>query len=186
MIAAGRERAVDVAEVGGERLPGDRAARGSTPTSTRSRSSTRLKLGSFVYAYGTVRALLAWRPAHWQVVIDGESRAFDGYSVAVANSGVFGGGMYLVPDASSTTACSTSCSMDAMPKRRYLANLPKVFKGTHVHDAGPAHPARRARSPSTPTGRSRLYADGDPIAELPATVRVAPGALRVLAPEAPR
>jgi diacylglycerol kinase family enzyme len=26
------------------------------------------------------------------------------------------------------------------------------------------------------------YADGDPIAELPATVRVAPGALRVIAP----
>ena len=41
-------------------------------------------------------------------MIDGEPRSFDGYSVAVSNSGVFGGGMFLAPDASSTTACWTS------------------------------------------------------------------------------
>ena len=32
--------------------------------------------------------------------LDGEPRSFTGYSVAVCNSGVFGGGMYLAPDAS--------------------------------------------------------------------------------------
>ena len=56
-----------------------------------------------------------------------------------------------------------------------------MFKGTHLERAGPATPAR-------PHGRFHAdrpftaYADGDPIAELPATVDVVPGTLRVLAP----
>jgi diacylglycerol kinase family enzyme len=125
--------------------------------------------------------LASWRPAHWEVVIDGEAHSFDGYSVAVANSGVFGGGMYLVPDARVDDGLLDVVLMDAMPKRRYLANLPRVFKGTHVHEPG-LHFLRGREVAFHADRPFRLYADGDPIAELPATVRVSPGALRVLAP----
>jgi YegS/Rv2252/BmrU family lipid kinase len=184
VIAAGRDRMVDMAEVGASAYLGIGSA-GIDSDVSEIALSTRLKLGGFVYAYGTVRALLSWRPAHWQVVIDGEARAFDGYSVAVANSGVFGGGMYLVPDAVLDDGMLDVVLMDAMPKRSYLANLPKVFKGTHVHAEG-LH-ILRAREVAFHADRPfTLYADGDPIADLPATVRVAPGTLRVLAPEAPR
>ena len=62
-------------------------------------NSTRLKLGRPVYLYGTLRALAAWKPARWKVTVDGDAHEFTGYSVAVANSGVFGGGMHLAPDA---------------------------------------------------------------------------------------
>ena len=67
------------------------------------------------------------------------------------------------------------------PKRRYLLNLPKVFKGTHVHEEG-LHivPAREVTF--TADRPFTAYADGDPIARLPTTVRVVPGALRVLVP----
>jgi diacylglycerol kinase family enzyme len=68
-----------------------------------------------------------------------------------------------------------------VPKRRYLANLPKVFKGTHLEEPG-LH-LLRGRSVSFHADRPfTAYADGDPIAELPATVDVVPGTLRVLAP----
>jgi diacylglycerol kinase family enzyme len=118
-------------------------------------------------------------------VIDGASRGFVGYSVAVANTGVFGGGMYLVPDAALDDGMLDVVLMDDVPKRRYLANLPKVFRGTHVHEPG----LHLLRGREVAFGADRpftAYADGEPIAQLPATVRVAPRALRVLAPEAPR
>jgi YegS/Rv2252/BmrU family lipid kinase len=183
VIAAGRERTVDVAEVDGRAYLGIASA-GIDSDVNEIALGTPLKLGSLVYAYGVLKALRAWRPAHWEVVIDGEARAFDGYSVAVANSGVFGGGMYLVPDARLDDGLLDVVLMDNIPKRRYLANLPRVFKGTHVHEPG-LH-VLRAREVAFHADRPfTVYGDGDPIAELPATVRVAPGALRVLAPEPP-
>jgi YegS/Rv2252/BmrU family lipid kinase len=164
VIAAGRERRVDMAQVDGRAYLGIASAG----------IATRLPLGGLVYVYGVLKALLAWRPAHWEVVIDGTARGFDGYSVAVANTGVFGGGMYLVPDARVDDGLLDVVLMDNMPKRRYLANLPKVFTGTHVDEPG-LH-ILRAREVAFHADRPfTAYADGDPIAELPATVRVAPG-----------
>ena len=56
-----------------------------------------------------------------------------------------------------------------------------MFKGTHVTSPGSTSCAG-ARSRSSADRPFTAYADGDPIADLPATVRVRPGALRVLAP----
>jgi diacylglycerol kinase family enzyme len=56
-----------------------------------------------------------------------------------------------------------------------------VFKGTHLQEPGLV--LLRGRSVSFHADRPfTAYADGDPIAELPATVRVLAGALRVIAP----
>jgi diacylglycerol kinase family enzyme len=66
-------------------------------------------------------------------------------------------------------------------KLRFLANLPKVFAGSHVDlDVIATHRAReveiRADRPFD------VYADGEPITSLPAAIKVVPGALRVIAP----
>ena len=112
-----------------------------------------------IYVYSTLRALRGWRQAHWQVVVDGEAQSFAGYSVAVANSGVFGGGMYLAPDASLDDGLLDVVLIGACAKRRYLANLPKVFKGTHVTSDTthvPARPRDRVpRRPAVPRLRGR-------------------------------
>jgi len=56
-----------------------------------------------------------------------------------------------------------------------------VFKGTHVDS--PGFEIRRGRAITFSADRPfTAYADGDPIADLPVTVSVAPGALRVIAP----
>ena len=179
-LAAGRERRIDVGEAGGRTYVGILSA-GFDSEVNRIANGTRLPLGTQVYAYGALRALWSWKPAEWEVDIDGTRHQFTGYAVAVSNSGVFGGGMWLVPDAQIDDGRIEAVLSEHVPKRRYLAGLPKVFKGTHVHEPG-LHivPARevsfRADRPFT------AYADGDPIAELPATVRVIPRCLRVLAP----
>ena len=179
-IRHGRERRVDLAEVGGRTYLGILSA-GLDSDAQDVANATRLRLGALVYAYGALRALSAWRTARWTVSLDGETRSFDGYSVAVANSGVFGSGMHLVPDAELDDGMLDVVLSEDIPKRRYLANVPKVFKGTHVGEPG-LH-ILRARSVTFEADRPfTAYADGDPIAELPATVRVVSGTLRVLAP----
>jgi YegS/Rv2252/BmrU family lipid kinase len=176
----GPERRVDLAAVDGRTYLGILSA-GLDSDANRLANATRLPLGTGVYAYAALRALAAWRPARWTVTIDGASREFDGYSVAVSNSGVYGSGMYLVPDAELDDGMLDVVLSADIPKRRFLANLPKVFKGTHVHEPG-LH-MLKGRSVSFHADRPfTAYADGDPIAELPATVDVVPGTLRVLAP----
>jgi YegS/Rv2252/BmrU family lipid kinase len=179
-IAAGRERRVDLAEAAGRCYVGILSAGLDSDVQVIA-NGTRLPLGTLVYLYGTLRALRAWRPARWEVALDGERRTFTGYSVAVANSGVFGGGMWLVPDASLEDGLLDVALSADRPKRRFLRNLPRVFRGTHVHE--PGFEVLRAREVTFRADRPfTAFADGDPVADLPATVRVHAGALRVLAP----
>jgi YegS/Rv2252/BmrU family lipid kinase len=180
LLAAGKERRIDVGEAGGRTYVGILSA-GFDSDVNRIANGTRLPLGTQVYAYGALRALWSWKPANWDVEIDGAHHEFSGYAVAVANSGVFGGGMWLVPDASVDDGLLDIAFTMDRPKLAYLRGLKQVFDGTHVDSPGfTIHRGRevtfRADRPFT------AYADGDPIAELPATVRVLAGALRVIAP----
>ena len=59
--------------------------------------------------------------------------------------------------------------------------MPRVFKGTHVHDAS-VRVERAARDQGQRSRPFAVYADGDPVADLPATIRVVPEAVRVLLP----
>ena len=85
--------------------------------------------------------------------------AFTGYSVAAANSSAFGGGMFIAPDAELDDGEFDVVTVGEVGKLRFLGNLPKVFKGTHVEEdevrvfrAPQLELERRAGpSPSTPT-----------------------------------
>jgi YegS/Rv2252/BmrU family lipid kinase len=180
VLAAGKERRIDVAEAGGTVYVGILSA-GFDSIVNEIANATRLPLGTLVYAYGALRALASWKPARWEVVVDGAEHDFTGYAVAVANSGVFGGGMWLVPNAELDDGMLDVALTADRPKGAYLRGLNKVFKGTHVDEPGftllrGCEITFRADRPFVP------YADGDPIAALPITVRVLPRALRVIAP----
>jgi YegS/Rv2252/BmrU family lipid kinase len=180
VLVAGRETAVDVADVGGRAYLGIASA-GLDSDVQDIANATRLPLGRLVYLYAAVRALRAWQPAGWEVVVDGEAHAFRGYSVAVANSGVFGGGMRLVPDAVLDDGLLDVVLIRDKARAGYLVNLFRVFRGTHVGDQ--ALVFLRGREVAFQADRPFVaYADGDPIAALPATVRVEPRSLRVLVP----
>jgi YegS/Rv2252/BmrU family lipid kinase len=180
VLAEAREQRIDVADIDGRAYLGI-ASSGLDSDAGDIANATRLKLGQLVYVYATLRAVRAWRPARWEVVIDGAPHSFSGYSVAVANSGVFGGGMYLAPDAKLDDGLLDVVMIHDLPKRTYLAALPKVFTGAHVREPGVE--MCQAREVAFHADRPfNVQADGDPIADLPATVRVQPGALRVLAP----
>jgi YegS/Rv2252/BmrU family lipid kinase len=180
VLAAWRIRAVDVAEAGGRPYLGIASA-GFDSDVQDIANSTRLPLGGAVYAYSTLAALRGWKDANWHVEVDGTPYDFAGYSVAVANSGMFGGGMQLVPHASLDDGELDVLLTRAAPKTGYLRNLPRVFKGSHVGE--PNLEFLRGTEVSFHADRPfAAYADGDPIGDLPVTIRVRPGALRVLAP----
>jgi YegS/Rv2252/BmrU family lipid kinase len=180
VLAEGREQRIDVGDIDGRAYLGI-ASSGLDSDAGDLANATRLKLGQLVYVYATLRAVVAWRPARWEVVIDGRPRSFVGYSVGVANSGVFGGGMFLAPDARLDDGLLDVVMIKDMPKRTLLAALPKVFTGAHVRE--PGIELLQAREVAFHADRPfNVQADGDAIADLPATVRVQPGALRVMAP----
>jgi YegS/Rv2252/BmrU family lipid kinase len=142
------------------------------------------RLGRLVYVYGALRALAAWKPATFVVEVDGERLEFTGWSVAAANSKAYGGGMLLAPDASLEDGAFDVVMIGQTSKLYCLRMLPKVFKGTHVRD--PSVRILRGSELSVRADRPFVvYADGDPIGELPMTLRVLPGALRVLLPRPP-
>jgi YegS/Rv2252/BmrU family lipid kinase len=180
LLVTGAEREIDLAEADGNCFLGIASA-GIDSDVNRIALETRLKLGTFVYTYGTLRALVSWKPARWELTIDGETRSFAGYSVAVCNSGVFGGGMFLAPDAKLDDGLLDVVLIAAQSKLAYLRGLPRVFKGTHLQY--PAVELIQGREVTFAADRPfTAYADGDPIAALPATVRALPRALRVVAP----
>jgi diacylglycerol kinase family enzyme len=141
-------------------------------------------LGGLVYAYGALRALVSWRAARFEIELDppGERHRFMAYTVGACNSKTYGGGMRAAPDAILDDGLLDVVVLESVSKLKFVTKiLPKVFKGTHVREPGVK--VFRAREVSIDADRPfTMYADGDPIGELPVTVRAVPGAVRVLVP----
>lgn len=141
-------------------------------------------LGGLVYAYGALRALLAWQPARFELELEpsGERRSFRAYTVGACNSRAYGGGMRAAPDAMLDDGLLDVVILESVGKLRFLTQiLPKVFSGKHVHD--PHVTVLRAREVCLSADRPfMMYADGDPIGELPVRVRALSGPVKILTP----
>jgi YegS/Rv2252/BmrU family lipid kinase len=142
---------------------------------------TRVVRGSQVYTYAALRTLATWRPARFSVDIDGDRREHVGWSVAAGNAQFYGGGMRYAPTARLDDGLLDVVLAARSSRVHFLGQLPRVFSGRHIDD--PHVEVRRARRLVVDADRPfQLYADGDPVADLPAEVVVAPGALRMMVP----
>ncbi len=181
VLAQGSRRRIDVGEANGQRFLCI-ASCGFDSDANRIANEAKLVRGALVYAYAALRALWQWKPARFTIVLDGAERSFCGYSVIVANSRAYGGGMFVAPEADPLDGLLDIVTTGEVTKRRFLANLPKVFKGTHL--AEEEVECERAAEVSIRADRPfALYADGERLTDLPATIRVLPGALELIAPE---
>jgi YegS/Rv2252/BmrU family lipid kinase len=189
IVGAGATRAMDVGVVHADGDVGDGrafvgiASVGFDSDANRIANEAPAWLGGLAYAWGALRALAAWRPAHFEIALEpgGERFEFSGYSVIVANSRAYGGGMHVAPDAMLDDGLLDVIAIEAVSRARFLLNLPRVFRGTHVRL--PTVRVFRAAQVEVAADRSfEMYADGDPIASLPARVSALPAAVRVLVP----
>ncbi len=141
----------------------------------------RLPLGQLVYLYAALGAVASWRHAGFSGTVDGAPFAHRGWAVAAANSGVYGGGMRLAPDASVQDGRLDLVTTAETSRLRFLRSLPRVFSGTHVQAESVS--VRPVQVLQLAADREfRVFADGDPVGRLPCTISVRPGALRLLLP----
>jgi YegS/Rv2252/BmrU family lipid kinase len=180
VLAAGEERDLDLGEVDGRPFVGI-ASYGYDSECNELANETRWIRGNLVYLYSALRTLATWKPAHFTIELDGERHEFSGYSVVAANSKAYGGGMYVAPAAELDDGLLDVVVTTDVSKWRFLSQLPKVFKGTHVDN--PEVQVFRAREVRMSADRPfTIFADGDPIGEVPATARAVAGAVRVIVP----
>ncbi|MGO9975611.1 MAG: diacylglycerol/lipid kinase family protein [Solirubrobacteraceae bacterium] len=185
VLAHGRVAALDLGQArsdSGSETFVSIASCGYDSTANRIANETRLFRGNFVYTYAGLRALLSWRPAAFELTLDGERRTLRAVTVAVANSSTYGGGMRLAPCARLDDGLFDVVLIEDVSRLQFLWSLPRVFRGTHVQLRHVE--VLRAREVEVRASRAfTMYADGDPIADLPVTLTCLRGALNVIVPQ---
>jgi len=139
--------------------------------------------GPLKYKYAAMREIPLFKPYGASVTIDGSTHIRQCTLVAVANTTIFGGGLMISPNSNVFDGKLEVVLAEAMSKRHMLKLLPKLNDGSHLddptisvvqatsvdivhHDVGALLPA--------------AFADGELVGSQPLSVKVAPGALRVL------
>ena len=193
-IAAGHARPIDLGLVAG------RAARTGRRAGVRRDRLGRLRQrrqphrqrgarpGSAASSTPTARCgrCVAWRPARFEIELDppGERHAFTAYSVGACQLQ----GLRRRHARRARRAARRRPARGGGARERRQARVPDAHparrssSGTHVHEPERARVPRARGRDQLPTARSTMYADGDPIGELPVRVRALPGAVTMLTP----
>jgi YegS/Rv2252/BmrU family lipid kinase len=183
VLAAGETRRIDVGEANGKRFLGIVSV-GFDSECNRLANEVKLIRSNLVYVYSLFRTLLTWKPARFTIRSESERIRLSGYSISVANNSTFGGGMRIAPEAELDDGLLDIVTIGEVGKLRFVANLRKVFKGTHI-DEEQVRMFRASRVEITASRPFPVYADGEHLTDLPVAVRILPRALSVLAPAAP-
>jgi YegS/Rv2252/BmrU family lipid kinase len=147
---------------------------------------TRNVLGSkalgarLAFLFGTLRGLAGFRPPRIVARLDGDVLPVDEIAlVAAANGRYFGGGMFVAPDARPDDGLLDVVVVPAFSKPMLITKLPRLYSGTHLSVPGVTlHRGRHLEL--EPNGVPALAeVDGEPIAQLPMSIEVLPGALQV-------
>jgi diacylglycerol kinase (ATP) len=192
LLAAGRERAVDLIGVGGpgaaELVVAGSVYLGIPAVAAQIAAASRVPPGGLAYPAAALRAVAGWRTATFRLELDGgaDTREFAGGAVVVANSRYFGAGMMVAPRADPGDGVLDVVFITGTSKTAMIRALTKIKKGTHVA-MGPVGTAR-AREVTVTVGRAVPGgADGEALpgarpldAGSPLRIRALPGILRVI------
>lgn len=136
--------------------------------------------GPMAYAYGAFAAFATFKERPFRAVIDGKDRDLTGWVASVSNSGCSGGGIRMVPSSDLEDGTMELFHIGRASKRTALAALTQiVVKRNADHPLVTIEPVHEVTF-TEPAG-VKAWADGDPIASIPCTMRVAPGVVRMLA-----
>ena len=130
------------------------------------------------YDVAILAELARLRPREVTLVLDGETRTVPVTLVAVGNTCWYGAGMRICPGADPADGLFDVTVVGPMSRLELVRSRPRLTDGTHVeHPAVTVH--RAARVELSADGVS-TYADGEPVAPLPAVAECVPGALTVV------
>jgi YegS/Rv2252/BmrU family lipid kinase len=180
VVLGGHSRRIDVGEANGRRFLGI-ASVGFDSECNRLANETHFIRGNLVYAYSMVRTLVGWKPARFTIALGQERKRLTGYFVDVANNRVYGGGMYIAPEAKIDDGEFDVVAIREVGKLRFLRGLRDVLKGAHL-DKDEVTTFRASRLELDASRPFPVYADGDHLTDLPVSLRVLPRCLSILVP----
>lgn len=181
VLVEGSVRTIDMGEANGALFLGI-ASVGFDSKANEIANRSRFLPGRTVYAWSAVRALFGWKAARFTLNYGGQSTKVKAHTVAVANNCFYGGGMKMAPSASLSDGLLDLVVVGSVARIRFLAEFPKVFAGRHID--GVRVTSEKVQDVQIESTTSLVvYADGDPITELPARIRVLPDALRIIVPD---
>ncbi len=179
----GRDRVIDLGRVNG-RWYTCVTASGFDAEANRWANTVHRLSGTALYVAAVMRTLAVYRPHPFRLTVDGAAHEMRAWLVAVGNGPAYGGGMTIAPSADLDDGLLDVTVVGAMNRVQMLANFPRVFRGTHVR-----HPlvttfrgARIELSSLDPSVPMDVYADGERVGPLPATMEAVGGALTARVP----
>ena len=181
VIVAGRTRTVDLAHISNDTFPrryvGAVVSTGYDARVNRSTNHIRLRLGALSYGYIALRELASFSPLHYDMIIDGVRRRQEAMLVAVSNTGIFGGGMRIAPEADPTDGLLDVTVVGPVSRTTLLRLLPSMYSGAFVKH--PCVEQFRARSIELAGEGLFVMGDGEELGEVPVRVECVPGVLKV-------
>jgi YegS/Rv2252/BmrU family lipid kinase len=130
------------------------------------------------YDIAVLAELARLRPVELTMVLDGEAQTLPVTMVAVGNTPWYGGGMKVCPGADPTDGVFDVTVVGATTRLELMRTKPKLAAGTHIEHAMVT--VRRAARVELSSPGVTTYADGEPVAPLPAVAECVPGALTVV------
>jgi len=136
--------------------------------------------GPMRYYVAMLLELAKFKPIKYQSVVDGTPREFEAMLFVVSNTGIYGGGMLVVPGASVTDAKLDVLLVKKMSRLKFVTIFPRVYKGTHITDKD-VEIFKASKISITASGMP-IYSDGEYVGQAPFEAEVVPGALTIIAP----
>lgn len=181
VVIAGRERALDLADVGSGRVFVTVLAAGFDSLVAERANRLRWPRGQMRYNAATVAELRVFEPLTYSLELDGVQRDLDAMLVAVGNTPSYGGGLRMCEGADPADGLLDVVLVKPVSKLELVRVYPRLFRGTHT--THPQYERHRVTSVSVAAAGVVAYADGERLGPLPLTVRVLPGALQVYSAE---
>jgi len=180
LLLDGPAKTIDVLDINGTIVPGNVYA-GIDSMANRIINSSHWIPSALLYRLAPIRAIATWKAATYTICADGVPTTVRAHMVVLANSGAYGHGLQIVPSAKLDDGLLDVLIVGDAPRRAVVSFMREAKHGTHVNRAEVSMSTAREVTLSADRPLP-VCGDGDELAHLPATVRLRPGALQILAP----
>ncbi|RLC80950.1 MAG: diacylglycerol kinase family lipid kinase [Chloroflexi bacterium] len=135
--------------------------------------------GTIPYLFNLFIPLVTYRSKHYRIEMDGKTLEQKAYFLVIAIGKYFAGGMFVAPEAELDDGLFDVLIIGDMPKLEFVANVARVYKGTHLeHPKVDAYKARHIKVHSE--SEVFIQAEGEIVGTAPATFKIHPKTVKFL------
>ena len=172
-------RRIDLGVVNGRRFGTTAGIGFDADVATRTNRGAWRRAGRFAYIGGIFASLVAFRAPHLRISAGSQKRDGRYMMCAVSNTGRYGGGILIAPNASADDGLLDICLIAHASRLRLLRILPSAYRGDHLK----AREVELLRATEVDVSADRelpIIADGESAGVTPARITVERGALLVV------